>query len=147
MKQVRDFLAKTCSYTVLMLLLVFIFAQISGLSDKGISFSRFAVVFGYALLISIANLIRAKLSFGAALRTIVHYALTLAGFIFVYAFLGNMESGGPAKIFVAIFLFTALYALISSVGWLLKKHAIKDSATPASKGKTTGGYTSLYGDN
>lgn len=147
MKQVRDFLARTCSYTVLMLLVVFLFAQVSGLADKGISFSRFAVVFGYALLISIANLIKARLNFGTALKVIIHYALTLAGFIFVYAFLGNMESGGPAKMFVAVFLFTTLYALISLITWLFRRYIIKDKAAPAEKGKATSGYTSLYGGN
>lgn len=149
MKKLGKLLSEACIYATLMLFAVLVFAEAFGLGGNGISFARFAAVFGYSLLISIANLIKRALSTNIFIKTSIHYALTLSGFIFLFAFLGNMNNAAPTKIFVAIALFSVFYATIALSVWLVRKYILK-SSTPAPARCASGPkgeYTSLYGDN
>ncbi len=148
MKKIGNFLSEACSYTILMLCAVFLFAEVIGIDGTGISFVTFIVVLGYALLIATANVLKARISANKTVKLLMHYTLTLAGFIFLFSFLGNMENGAPTKIFVAIALFTVLYAAIFVLVWLIAKYVIKseDTAPTPHEEKPQSTYTSLYGD-
>ena len=149
MKKLKKFLSEACSYATLMLLIVFVFAEFFNSSANGIYFPTFAAVFAYSLVITIANLIKRVLSANIFIKTSIHYLLTVSGFIFLFSFLGNMENAAPTKIFVAIVLFSLLYALVTVVAWIFRKYVLKQRAekSPTREEKTPAGYTSLYGDN
>ena len=111
MKKIEKLILQSCGYTVLLALILYAVLAISGVTDQGIPISKFLVVFGYGLLISIAGALYSYMKAKTPLKLLTHYAILLAGFIVLYLCSGVVSNINPSKIFVAVIIFTVLYVL------------------------------------
>lgn len=153
MKKFESFILHGCGFTVLLALILYAFLAISGVIDQGIPVLKFLVVFGYGLVISGARELYASLPFGKAVRLMIHYLMILAGFLVLYFTSGAFSAITPAKVFIAIILFSILYTAImlgkSGIGRFVKKAEPQASPTskkaPVKGTQKKGGYTPRFG--
>lgn len=153
MKKIEGFILKSCGYTVLLLIILYIFLTAMSLTDSGVPVGRFLLMLGYGCLISAAELVYKALEIRKALKVLIHYSMLLAGFMVVYLTIRGVTGNIAASILVAIAIFTLLYALILGAVIGIKRLVGKaDSELERrpdrpKKKKETPEYHSLYGDN
>ncbi len=151
MSQFKQFLMKASLYTVVILSVFYIFGAISGITEHGISWHKYLLILGYGLLISLSEMISGMMTGRKALGGIINYTVLLSGFLIIFVFSTKTTGSALTKAFVAIVLFSAVYALLKLVIYLIKKAVSKKTAPQKqlknqTDGKTTK-YRSLYGDN
>ncbi len=153
MKKIESFILKSCGYTVLLLLVLYIFLAAMGVTEQGVPIGRFLLMLGYGCLISGAELVYKALEVRKALKILIHYSMLLAGFMVVYLTIRGITGNIAASILIAVTIFTLLYALILGAVIGLK-HLVSKADTelesrPDSpkKKKEAPEYHSLYGDN
>ena len=145
----KDFLLKASAYTVIILSVFYIVGAFSGITEHGISWHKYLLILGYGLLISASELLARLFPKRKILGILINYTALLLGFLVVFIF--SSETGSVAtKIFIAIALFTVIYAVVRVTAMLVKK-AI-DKANPGKKAlkrlkeeKDRPKYTPLYG--
>ncbi len=120
MKIFRNILTEGCVFTTVITLLfslvAFIVNRAEGMfKEVSIPVSRFFVILAFSFLIAVANRILSVRRLHVALRLLIHYAALLVSFIFVFVAAGNLKITGTASVFVAIVVFTVLYALMMAV--------------------------------
>ena len=148
MKKGAEFVLRGCGYTVMIAFILYTVLAISGVTDQGIPIAKFLVVFAYGLLASGAQEAYHGLKAKLPLRVAIHYLMLLAGFIVLYVASGVNASVNASKIFIAITIFTLLYALAGAIGIgikrLLNKTAPTASKKPDPKKKQAPEYTSRF---
>lgn len=157
MKRLENFLLKACGFTVAILTLFYLFPALSRAANESISFSTFALIFGFGMLISIATMIFEIKSINLVLRILIHYIALMVAFCTVFISTGNISADTPAKIFTAVIIFTVFYAFffgltvgIKKLVRLIDDKADKHSNTKRktnSKAESKKPYKSLYSDN
>ena len=115
MKRVKEFILQSCGYTVLIAFLLYAVLAISGVTDQGIPILKFLAVFGYGLLTAAAGLAYRELPIKKLLRLLIHYSILLLGFVILYLASGAARENVGAKVFVAVVIFTILYAIAAGV--------------------------------
>ena len=150
MKKFESFLLKSCAYTVLLMLIMYITVSLLGESNNSISAFKFFLLLGYGALITADELIYNTLKIKTALKVLIHYAILLAGFVTVYALMGIAGTVTPMRVFVIIVLFTVFYAMglgivklistfVKKTDSAIEKHEPKEKE-PATK------YNPRFGD-
>ena len=149
MKRIQHLLLTACAYTVVLLAVLYVFAELTDVKS-GISFARFALVFAFGVTIALASSLLNAQSISRHLGIVIHYSVLLLAFIVLFVVIGSISTGG--KIFAAIVIFTFFYALVFLLSSLInravssadkrldKKHPKKSKPTPAP-------YRSIYGKN
>ena len=151
MSALKQFLMKASTYTVIILSVFYIFGAFSGITEHGISWHKYLLILGFGLLISAAELLSKLLAKHKVLANLINYAVLLSGFLIIFVLSTETTGSVATKIFIAIALFTVLYALVR-LGIFLVKKAInkaggeKSQLRKAAEDKTPK-YRSLYGDN
>lgn len=153
MKKFESFILRGCGFTILLALILYAFLAINGVLNQGIPILKFLLVFAYGLVISGAHELYASLPFGKAVRRMIHYLMILAGFLVLYFTSGAFPTVTPAKVFIAIILFsifyTAIMLSISGIRRLIEN--TKPQASPVSKkapargAQKKSGYTPRFG--
>ena len=149
MKRIQHLLLNACAYTVALLTVLYIFAELTDVK-YGISFGRFILVFAFGAVIAVASLILNSKSISKPMGIVIHYAVLLLAFIILFVVIGNISTGG--KIFAAIIIFSFFYALVF-ISLALINRAVKtadkkfDKKHPKKPAKTPAPYKSLYGKN
>lgn len=149
MKRIESFLLKSCAYTVIVTLLLYIALLSLGVTDQGIPVLKFLLLFGYGVLIAAAEVLYNGLKIRKLFRIFIHYGLLLIGFIAVYSLSGITASITPMRVFVIIVLFTLLYCLVLGavklIAHLVKKadHAIESMPKTTEEPKPE--YRSRFG--
>ena len=144
MKSIKSFIMEGCAYTVLLSFVLYMFLGITGVGSSGVPFLKFLLVFGYGFLIPAARLLKEKLSAKPILATALHYATLLIGFIIVYLLNTSTSTNTNGNIFVAVFLFTLLYAAIYGVKALIKHYYDKKSPKGGKRSNTKKGSSDTY---
>ena len=121
MKKIENLLLRAAGYTVLILLLFYLFGLASDFTDAYISFPTFAIILSFGVIISFAGLIFNIKKLHMALRVLLHYIVLLIAFSIIFISNGNISSGGSGAIFVAVTVYTALYAVIFTISYLVTK--------------------------
>lgn len=145
----KDFLLKASAYTVIILSIFYVVGAFSGITEHGIPWHKYLLILGYGLLISAAELLVKLFPKRKMLGMLINYFALLIGFLVVFVF--SSETGSVAtKIFIAIALFTVVYAVVR-VALMLVRKAI-EKANPGKKAlkrlkeeKDKPKYTPLYG--
>ena len=137
MKKIEKLLLDACAYTVLISLLFLLFAQISGFTTATLSFWRFLLLTLFGAIIALANNIWSLKDWHYMLRLFIHYIALLAAFIAVFVISGNIKADGGAAIFVAIVIYTFLYALFFTIVYFGKKSVNAVDKKLVSKKKVT----------
>lgn len=150
MKKFENFLLRACGYVVLILSLCYAVVGISGSTESGIPWHRFLLILAYGLLISGCDTLFSALNFHKALKVAIHYIVLLSGFMVIFALAGN-ATNNATRIFVAVVIFTFLYALIWLLTLGIRKLIFKvdikiDSASTKPK-KTKQKYHPIYSDD
>jgi hypothetical protein len=149
MKTIEKFVLKACSYAVLIVTLFFLFTLITDFTEAALRIGTFMLILLFGFIISIADLIFRTDRINMALRLLIHYASLLVTFIVVFVVFGNIAGGGGGAVISAVFIFTALYAVIFTVVYFLKRSARAadkwiDNRSPKKQADKKP-YTSLYG--
>ena len=153
MKKLEGILLKGCGFSILILLMFYLFAVSTNYRTTAIDFPTFSIILGFGFLISLATLILGIKSISAFVRILIHYATLLVSFFVIFALSGNIDLSSSAKVFAAISLFTAVYAIISLMAYALKRivnlmdksiNRKNKAYSKAEEKKST--YKSLYSD-
>lgn len=121
MKRIQSILLGAAGYTVLILLLFYIFASVSGFTESEIGFGMFALILAFGVLISLADRLLYLDALKLPVRIIIHYAALMVAFSVIFIGSGNIAARGAAAIFVAAVVFTALYAVIFVIAYFVRK--------------------------
>ena len=151
MKSIEKFLLQAAAYTVGITLAFFTLASAFGISAV-LSFFNFFICMLIGTVITAANLVYKINSLQIWAKTPIHYAILLALFIpFLYISIPEFMQR-PAAIFVAIMIFTILYAvavaltigivkLVSRIDSKLEKH---EKSVKKSNSKNANNYTPKF---
>ena len=130
MNRLGNFILRSCGYTVLLMLVLYVFLAAIGGVDQGIPFIRFLVLLRYGAFIVSAGEVYKTTSLKKPLRILIHYFILLIGFVPVYVFSGASHSVNASKIFIALMIFSILYAFIGVVVCGIRSVAFKRTEGP-----------------
>lgn len=121
---------RLCLYTTLITLFFYLFALITGFTTASMPICRYASILLYAALLCVAGLL-----FSTRLPRLcchlLHYSLSLLGFLLVFLLLSGIGLGNGARTFVLIVLFTLLYFILLPVRfWLNSLLERSGASTP-----------------
>ena len=137
MKRLEKLLYHTCTFTVLISLLLLIFTLI-GTGDKNISIgaSQYFVILLFSLIITITNMIFEIKSLKIYVKIPIHFAVLFFEFFIIFAN-GNAFNVESASDFMVVFLvFSFLYALFACIAFFAIKGVKKlDDKMPQKNAK------------
>ena len=119
MKKIESLLFHSTAYTVLILLMFYLFGVASDFTDAYISFPTFMTILGFGVIISLAGMIFGIKKIHMALRTLIHYAVLLIAFCVIFISAGNISSGGQGAIFISVAIFTVFYFIIFAISLII----------------------------
>ena len=119
MKHIGDFLRNACAYTVAFLLFFYLIGLSDTVTNGDISFGRFGLVLAFGSLISLSNFLF-RIRINRVYTVILHYAALLLSFVLLFV-VTDVLSSNSASSFIAIVIFTVLYALIFTAVYFIKK--------------------------
>lgn len=112
MKKLQSTLLAGSAYTVFILVIFYFFAIIGQLTLPAITFPTFLVILVFGMVISFSENIFYIKALKFPFKVMIHYALLLIAFCSIFIFSGNLKSEGPGAIFVAVVIFSFLYAIM-----------------------------------
>lgn len=120
MKHLRSILTGGCVFTTVITLLFSIVALIINRAEGiygevSLPVSQFLLILLFSFVIASANHVFFLRRLHTALRLLIHYSALLVSFIFVFVVAGNLHITGTASVFIAIFVFTVLYAVMMAI--------------------------------
>ncbi len=151
MEKVRKIIFKGCTYSVIILLVFYLFGLISGISNAAIALPKFLLILSFGLLISLTDMIFDLPGIKNVVKYTIHYCVLLLSFIIVFIVSSEREIKSSG-IFVAIFIFTLIYSALMLISRLIKRTTrIQKSniASNTSESKATADkpkYTPIYRD-
>lgn len=138
-----DFLKNTCAIAVGVALLFYLFALILGKGALGIPFSQFALLLGFSVLLNAAGyLFRLRVSKFTAF--LLHYLTCGVCFFVVFLAAGKIRLEKTADFFIALVLFTLIYAVVFGAGALIKHFLRKKDGESGTKGKAEEEYRKRF---
>ena len=152
MEKIKSIILNSTAYTVVILLLFYIYALIGNLTHPAITFGTFLIILLFGFVISLANMIFKIEKLHYALRLLIHYTALLITFIVVFIIAGKLSLSGLASVFSAIVIFTFLYAVIYAISYGVKSamssvDKSKKSSKRAPEVNKKSVYKPLYGDD
>ncbi len=144
MKKLENILLKACGYTILILVLFYLFAAFNNFGESEIGFSTFALIFAFGILISLTTLILGFKKPSLPFRILIHYGSLLLAFFAVFVAGGKISADSPSKIFSAVIIFTVLYALIFGIVYLVRRLVKSADNKIDKKQKPKSEYKSIY---
>ena len=156
MRKINKIFLTGCGYAVLILTLFYAFAAISKFTSQSIAPGQFALILTFGFVISFAELLYNELKLKKIYRCLIHYAVLLVAFCFIFIASGNISTQRPYAVFVAIILYTVSYFAVWTIVHFVRKainHADDRLETKANdvkdknkSEKTKSGYKPLYLD-
>lgn len=152
MEKIKSIILSSTAYTVVIILLFYIYALIGNLTHPAITFGTFLIILLFGFVISLANMIFKIDKLHYAIKLLIHYAALLISFIFVFIIAGKLSISGIASVFSAIVIFTFLYAVIYAISYGVKSalNSVDKSKKSANNKQQTNKksvYKPLYGDD
>ena len=152
MEKFKNIVLNSTAYTVVILILFYLYALIGNLTHPAITFGTFLIILLFGFVISLANMIFSIEKLHYALKLLIHYSALLLAFIFVFIIAGKLSLDGIASVFSAIIIFTVLYAVIYAISYGVKS-ALNSVSKPKKGTKSTAVsskkavYKPIYGDD
>ena len=109
MRRLNKLFLSGCGYTVLMLILFYLFAAVSNFTSTAIAPGQFILILTFGMIISTAELIYDCTRLKKVHKLLIHYFVLLVTFCVIFIASGNIAAQRPSAVFVAIILFTILY--------------------------------------
>ena len=153
MKKLENILLKASGFTILILMLFYMFALSGNLTPATIAFPTFLLIFFFGVIISVATMILGLKQLKLPIRLLIHYTTLLVAFCSIFIASGNIQADSAAKIFSAVVIFTVLYALFFATVYLIKRTVnlidkkIDEKQNKGAKSAAKkSGYKSIYSD-
>ena len=153
MRRINKLFLTGCGYTILILMLFYAFAAISGFVSKSIAPGQFALILFFGLLISLAEFMYEQLKLRKVYKCLIHYGVLMVAFCMIFIISGNISAQRPAAVFGAIFIFTVLYFTLYAIVRLVRgaidradDKLDEKSKNKEEKASNKGTYKSLYSD-
>ena len=145
MKHARRILTSGCIYTTAITLLIFAAAALiknaEGIKENAaIGGGQFLLIMLFSFLIAGADTLLFLPSLRLPIRILLHYAVTLTGFLVVFSVAGNLKLDTGARIFVSVVLFSFFYAAVMAAVLSLA-HALGKLGKPKAAPKP---YRSMF---
>lgn len=119
MKIFKKFFLNACMYSVLILTLFYAFAAVSEMSEAVMTVDKYFTILGFGAVISASVLIfDTKINF--FLKYAINYAVLLTAFSVIFLTSSGSSENAVARVFVAVVLFTIIYALALLFTYLFK---------------------------
>ena len=110
MKHIKKYLLSSCTLTVLLVSLVYVFAIIANPEiTPAIEFSRYFTILIFSFLTVGANSLFAIPRLPKILALAIHYLVIFGAFMFIFVDLSTITA---PKIFTSIMIYTTFYAII-----------------------------------
>lgn len=141
MKFFSRFLYHTSAYTVIITMLFFAFAKLSGLeATPSVTFGRYFLIFAFSMLISAAEYIFGIDSLPRYAKFAVHYLVLAIAFFFIFLTVRSASETfvfNAATIFASLIVFSFLYFAALGLFLLFKNALTPNPKTnkPSSRGK------------
>lgn len=153
MKKLENILLKASGFTILILMLFYMFALSGNLTPATIAFPTFLLIFFFGVIISVATMILGLKQIKLPIRLLIHYTALLVAFCSIFIASGNIQADSAAKIFSAVVIFTVLYALFFAIVYFIKRTVnlidkkIDEKQNKGAKSAAKkSGYKSIYSD-
>ena len=121
MKRFEKLLLSGTGYTVLILILFYIFAAFAEFENTSIGIGRFFVILGFGMIIGLADLIYGLLTLKTPYKLLIHYALLLTAFFVVFLLGEFITLNGAPSVFIAITIFTVMYFVLFGIVYLIRR--------------------------
>ena len=155
MRRIHRLFLAGCAYAILILSLFYAFAAISQFVSQSIAPGQFLLILTFGFVISLAEFMYEELKLKKALKCLIHYAVLLVAFCFIFIISGNISAQRPSAVFGAVVIFTMLYFAIFTIVHFAKLaiNRADDKLDKRTERKSTstnnskkGTYKSLYSD-
>ncbi len=125
MKILERFFYHATAYTVAITMLFMGFTKIMAVHTMPyVTFGKFALIFAFGLVLSFSELIFTVQRIPKPLRYVIHYLVCVIAFTVVFMTIRSDDGAlefSAAKIFAAIIIFTAIYAIALPIVLIFKK--------------------------
>ena len=116
---ILPFFARTCMTCVAVTYIFFFFVQLISKDMRGISFLQYLWLFVFSLALA-ASFYLFRIPLAKPLLVLMHYGASALAFFVIFSLTGNLSFKTTAQIFVAIALYTILYALVGGIYLLVR---------------------------
>lgn len=116
---ISEFIARTCVICVGISYFFFLFAQLLKEDVLAITFGQYLLLFIFSILLSLSGFLF-RLPLPKPLVVFIHYATTAVVFFVTFTAADKLSFPTTASFFIAVVLFTAVYALIFALYALFK---------------------------
>ena len=141
MRKLEKTLYSAAAYTVLFAIFFYVFALATDIDGKSIGVTKFFIILSFGTICAVADLIYSLLNLKKWVKAVIHYGILVSAFCIIFLFGDYFLVKGAASVFVAITLFTVLYAVFSFTLWLIGKTVSRaDDALEAKVSKTAISY-------
>lgn len=118
MSKLKTIIYRTGIYTVSLCLFLYVFALLIKYSNATIDIGGFLVILALSLVLSASQEVFTLPSLSYPIKVLVHFASMLLSFTVIYV---TRSETTPTKIFVAVIVFTILYAIIFTATYFIKR--------------------------
>lgn len=132
----KNFIYHACGYSVLITLIFYAFAALSGFEEALMSFSRFALIVAFSLVISASELIFTIQKLKRVFCYLIHFTLLYLGFFVIFILISENKFR-PSFILSSFIIFSALYLLITVVIFATNKGLKKSEIQRKSSSKNS----------
>ena len=134
MKRLEKLLYHTCTFSVLISVMVLTINAFSGFKNPSISFTGYLVILLFSLAIAISNMIFEIKSLKPYVKFPIHFAVLFFAFYMTFANGSTFNVNSAADFMVVFIAFAFFYSLIACVAFLIIKSVKKlDKALPQKK--------------
>ena len=145
-EKIERIIYHTCAYALIISVLFFAFAKISGMKEVSISFGRYLLIILFALLISFSELLFKINSIPKVLCYVIHFSVLFLAFLIVFLVISNSKVFEPSYIFSSLAIFSVTYLLTFLIIFLVKQLTQKSERKTAKKGSNKA-YTPRFKDD
>lgn len=132
---ILPFVSRVCIACVALTYIFFFFVQAVSKDMQSISFMQYLWLFVFSVALAVSFYLF-RLPLAKPLLVLMHYAVSASSFFIIFSLTGNLTFQTTARFFVAVALYTVLYALLGALyllARLLLRRAFKNEAPKREK--------------
>ena len=118
MGRLKNIIFRTGIYAVSLCLFLYVFALMIKYANATIDIGGFLVILALSLVLSASQEVFTITSIPLPLKALIHFAATLISFVVIYV---TRTETTPTKTFVAVILFTIIYAVVFLLTYFIKR--------------------------
>ncbi len=126
MKGIRDYIYRTCSYTVLITLIFYTFIAVGGGAvGDSMPIEKYIYILFFSAIIAFADFIFIIKTLTKPIKILIHFVALLICFLLVFGVFTSVIPFGGTGIAISVAIFVIFYAVICAIVILLRKFVYK----------------------